>query len=492
MKNNWFFWFKQFFKAKAFWLIFFGLCVFVVVQLLDAANLVAKGLGYDGFFGGQLFSVFDFVAPFLFLVFLYSWVWIPCLGFVNSKFGWFTQKRDHSSLFGPLVLDKKLLGFLLVACLVFTGFLAFFPVLNSPGTILVGSDSFHYYEILSRMLDEGPLFVFGSDRPLTYLLLFFVSFVSGFSAVATVQVLPVFVACTLFLAVFWFTRVGTRNDGVSLICGIFTLFSFQLTVSVYGYFLGNWIAIFLVFVIFVFSLRALKTQSFIFLAFSCLVSFAVFLVHPYTWYILLGSLSLFLVWNFFKSLGNWNKQKKFEIYFLSIFLVVNGLLFVLYSILPFGESLVGSANFLVTNVSGVFDFSNILFFTGTITDAVVNWVRGHYLHPILLLFAIFGFYWVSNFKSQFSRFLIFWIAPISLLLFVVGSGNSFAHRLLYLVPFQIFGGLGFYQLLSVIDNQELFSNSKKIILKWSLILGVILSFLNYVFVSLDSLPFFVL
>jgi len=303
-----FFGFGEVSPKRAFLFVLFGvLCILVFVESLVTLswlwNMIALEVSFSSeawkfvFLDVQLFNVFYVIVPLMFLVFLYSWVWIPSLRLVLTKVK--RLKDEEGTVFSwfvsPLKLNRAWLAFLLGVFLLLTGFLVYYPVITSQGSVLVGSDSKHYFDVLSRMINEGPGVVVASDRPLTYFLLFFVKLVTGFSVASVVQIMPSIMACLLFLAVFWFVRTGTDNDVVSLVSAVFTSFSFQTTVGVYAYSLGNWFALVLLFGVLVFLLKALHKKSFILLLVSCLLGFTVFLAHPYTWYVLLGTLFVFLV-----------------------------------------------------------------------------------------------------------------------------------------------------------------------------------------------------
>ena len=490
-------------RGRACLFVLFGFLVILIVVGLAASftwlwNLVDYGVPFSSgkwsfaLIDVELMNVFYGLVPFLFLAFLFSWIWVPCFDFVFSRVRGFSfGDRVGGFSFLGFRLERVWLVVCLVGLLLLTGFVVYFPVLSSRGSVLVGSDSRHYYDVLLDLADGGGAsVVLASDRPLSYLLLFFVRLVTGFSAEGVVRLMPVLLACCLVLVVFFFVRVWTKNDVFSLLSAFFTAFSFQTLIGVHAYFLANCVALVFLFLLLVFLLKSFRSKSILFLVMACLFGFFVFLSHPYTWYVVLGFLGIFLVWEFVKGyrVSGWGVG--LEVWFLFVFLVVNVLFFVLYSFLPFGGRVVGSAGGLSNGVIGDFSVLNLVSVGKTVADAVFVRFDGLFVNPLMLVLAILGVVWVYFSRNRFSRVLVFWVVLVSLGLFVVGVDNHYASRLLYLVPFQIFAALGLFGVLVFVDGQDSLGDLEKRVFKFLLVVFVGVSLFNYALFLVDGAPFF--
>ena len=170
----------------------------------------------------NLFSVFYGWTPWLFVALLYSWLWIPLSKFVAVKVRTlrsYSERITFNNIFGFVKLSRKMLVAGLLAIVGVAVFVSGYPYFNLASSSLVGSDSAVYYKWLGDMSVNGPAIALQKDRPLSDLLMYFIQHAFGLSTEAVVKVMPVLCCIGLSLAVFWFVRVGLRNDVLALVSG---------------------------------------------------------------------------------------------------------------------------------------------------------------------------------------------------------------------------------------------------------------------------------
>ena len=434
-----------------------------------------------------LFYVFYPLTSWLFVLLLYSWIWIPLGKAAITKVS--GLKEAFSRLSGGISvgsnrLSRRVLVSILVLIVGAAVFVCYYPYFHVSTGVLAGSDSVTYYNWLQNLMQNGTSSALPQDRPFVIFLMFGVQHVSGLSAESVVQVMPAFCAVCACLAVFWFVRVGLKNDVLALGAAFLSVLSFQTTVGINAYSLANWWALVLAFVLFGLLLKGFEVRSWRFMLAGSIVGMVLLLSHPYTWdvvmAILLGYAVVSLVWSFLKK----KPEEKLEI--LGVFLVLglNLVFFVVYSSLPFGKGVNNASEGTVSMISPGAGFLGL---QKGLESMVQLWVGGVLGNPLLVILAIFGIFYFVDFAKRFNRLLLLWVALPSLALFVVSPSNFFFYRLVYLVPFQVSAATGLYWLASRLAN---LMNPKKSpvfqVLKYVVIILVVLFLLNYALRSADG------
>jgi hypothetical protein len=438
----------------------------------------------------QMFNLLYPLTSWLFLLFLYSWIWIPALKRMLS--GAAISKRTHTrfethSLF-PIPntdskhkLDHKYVALGLLLCLATAAFIAYYPYTHAPSSTLVGADSAHYYNRLNEMSQKGPLVALDSDRPFAYLLMYFVQQLSGSPPETTVIIMPVILAVCLSLAVFWFVRVGTKNELLALMASLFSSFSFQVTVGVFAYFVANWLAIVECFLMLVFLLKGFENNSWKYIIASALIGMAVLLTHPYTWDVLMAILVFYLAWIFVKR----KPDRKLEMALLAVLLASNLVFYTAYSLTPSGKGVSYATG--ARDVTSGISISNFLNLQNGLSSMVQEWVGGILGNPLLLVLGVAGLFSLFDFKQNFNRIMLLWVLIPSLALLVV-TPNPYYYRFIYLVPIQVQAAAGLYWILNMLEKTMLsFKSSEAFrVLKTTIVVLVVLFMLNYALRSVDE------
>ncbi len=440
-------------------------------------------------FDMQLFNVFYPWIALFFVVLLYSWLWVPLVkvGFSRiSSLKGLGEQFDLKGSLGSGKLSRKMLFSGLLLTVAAGLFVAYYPWVHLSGSTLAGSDSINYYNWLQDMAHKGPSFAWQTDRPVVLLLLYGLQNVSGLSPEGVVRVVPMFCAAGLCLVVFWFVRVGLKNDTVALVSGFFSVVSFQLTVSISAYSLANWVAVIEGFVLFGFLLKSFEKRSFIYTLIASLLGIVLLLTHPYTWDIFMNVILFYavltVVWAFLKK----KTLQKAEVSSSVFVLIINLIFFVIYSLLPFGAGVTGGGTEVIGNIMPGAALSDV---PAGLSNMVQSWVSGAFAAPILLLLSIIGMFCFMNFNKKFDKLIILLVAVPSLILLKVSPEGFLYYRLVYLIPVEILAAAGICWITNRLktQNNSNLENSFKI-LSILLVVFVIIFLLNYVLCLADIIP----
>jgi hypothetical protein len=481
------------------------LCVvgsLILFELASVASWVFNAFNYEVPFTStlrwkfplidlQLFNVFYPLTPWLFLIFLYSWIWIPLskhmflriprLRKMLQRVG-STGLPNVQNMGSKLRLSKRCLAlglFLLVGVAVFV---AYYPYIHLPSSTLVGADSTAYYEWLKEMMQKGPVTAFDRDRPFSSLSLYFLQYATGLSPETVIRIMPVVLCVGLSLAVFWFVEVGTRNDVLALMSSLFSLFSFQTTVGVFASYFANWLAIIEIFILLVFLLKSLEKHSWKHVSISALIGVIVLLTHPYTWNVLMAVLTALLVWTFLRR----KPEEKLEIALLTFLLTVNLVFYAAYALTPLGKGLSNAESGISSNVASGISIFNFLNLQNGLASMVQMWMGGLFGNPLLLILAVAGMFALFDFTGKFNRIMLLWVMIPSIALLAV-SPDPFYYRFIYLVPIQAQAAAGLCWMVTKLNLRGLFKTSETFRLAiTSVTVLTVLFLLNYSLRSVDE------
>jgi len=475
----------------------------ILLELTSASSWIFNIFDYEVPFGSssrwifptidlQLFNTLYPLTSWLFLLFLYSWMWIPALKHMLPRVT--TSKRvrlriekislsriqDAGSIFK---LNSKHVTFGLLLSLATAAFIAYYPYAHLPNATLVGSDSVEYYNWLNSVAQKGPLTAFDTDRPLPILLMYAVQYATGSSPETVVRMMPTILAVCLSLAVYWFVKVGTKNELAALVSSLFSSFSFQVTVGLFSYFIANWLAIIESLLMLVFLLMSFEKQSWKYIAVSALIGMAVLLTHPYTWDVLMAILVFYFGWAFFGK----KLRRKRDIILLTLLLASNFVFYTAYALAPFGKGLSSAEGTNLSNVASGIGVSNLLNLQNNLASMVQSWVGGLFGNPLLILLAVAGVFSMFDFAKRFNRIMLLWVMVPSLALLAV-TPDPYYYRFLYLIPIQVQAAAG---LLWTINKLEVlrgwFKTDRNLrIFKILIVVLAVLFLLNYALRSVDE------
>lgn len=439
----------------------------------------------------QLFNVLYPWTSWLFLAFLSCWLWIPCLKLLFSKLGAkiriMPEKTMRVNIFPtPKNMNGKVLTVGLFAIFALAVLVAYYPFAHLPASTLVGTDSTYYYNWLKELSVKGPLAAFEMDRPFSNLLLYSAQALTATSTETIVKIAPIFCAVFLSLAVFWFVQVGTQDKRLALMSALFTVFSFQTTVSIFVYSLSNWIALIEMFLIFGLFLKSGTLKSTLLLG---LMGIVLLLTHPYTWEVVLAIFSAYLIYALLRK----RSEDKVKIKQLIVFLSANTLFFISYALLPFGKGLGNAAGAVMNYTLPTFGFSNLLNVQNGLENMVKVWVGGLFANPLLIVLAILGIFAMVDYAKRYNRLMLVWVAVPFLALFAFSPDSFFYYRIVYLVPIQIFAAAGLNLALDKLETATMLKSTKSFqMLKILIIILVVAFLLNYSLRASDVVPLHIL
>ncbi|NWG09039.1 MAG: hypothetical protein HXX80_01785 [Nitrososphaerales archaeon] len=427
-------------------------------ELASLSSWIVNAFDYEVPFGSslrwrfpyidlQLFNVLYPLIPWLFLIILFCWIWIPALKYVLSR----TGIRDLLSIRDTDRLNNKFLAFSLLLSLALTLFIAYYPYIHLPSTTLIGVDSIFYYDWLKEIMQKGPFIALEMDRPLFNLLMYFIKYVTDLPPYAVVRILSIILAISLPLAVFLFVKVGTKDERLALLSAFLTSFSFQTTVSIFAYSLANWFAMIEIFLLLAFLFKSLEERSWIYSLLPASFGMALLLTHPYTWYLLMIILASYLIWILLRK-----PEESSDIFPLEVIIISNLLFYMVYTLMPFGGGVGGSGVWVSDVALSNISISNLLNLMNGLTYMVQRWVGGLFGNPPLMILAIIGIVSMLDFAKRFNRIMLLWVMIPSLALFFVSpESEALYYRLVYLIPFQILAAMGLKWILDKVKDMEI-------------------------------------
>src|SRR5271157_995095 len=475
----------------------------IVFEIASASSWILNFFAYEVPFGSglrwlfptidlQLFNVLYPSTSWLFLLFLYSWIWIPVLNLILPRIA--TLKRIKlkikkiSLAAAPatgsvFALNRKYVVFGLLLSLVTAAFISYYPYAHLTNSTLVGSDSVEYYSWLKTVGQKGPVTAFNTDRPLPILLMYVIQIATGSSPETVVRMMPTILALCLCLAVYWFVKVGTKNEFAALMSSFVSSFSFQVTVGIFAYFMANWMAIIESLLLLVFLLKSSEKKSWKLMAVSAIMGMAVLLTHPYTWDVLMVILIFYFAWAFIRK----GSGRKREILLLTVLSMSNFVFYAAYSLAPFGKSLSSAEGGNLSTVTSSISFSNLLNLQNNVVMIVQSYVGGLFGNPLLVLLAVVGVFSMFDFSKKFNKIMMLWVVVPSLALLIV-SPDPYYYRFLYLIPIQIQAAAGLLWMISKLEHvKSWFKGQSNLRTFKILIVGLIVLFLlNYALRSVDE------
>jgi len=498
---------QNFFVNKQFSVIAVLVCLTCIVLCLEAASLLTWTWNLFVFRSPfvqlahwrfavidlQLFSVFYSGLSWLFLAFLTCWLWLPCLKFlipkINAKFEIMTTKTLHVNLSRPSQINGKVLALGLFATVALAAFVVYYPTAHFSTSILLGTDSTYYFNWINELGLKGPLAALEMDRPFSNLLLYSVQAFTAASTETIVRAAPIFCSAISCLVVFWFVNVGTKDKRLALMSALFTVFSFQTTVSLFVYSLSNWIALiemFLIFGLFLKNSERHLVKSTVSLSFLGII---LLLTHPYTWEVAIAILSTYVAYALLRR----RTEDKQKIKQLTAFLSVNIAFFLSYSLLPFGSGLFKAGGAVLNHALPTIVLPNLLNLQLGFENMVKVWVGGLFANPLLIIIAIVGVFAVMDYSKRYNRLMLAWIAVPFAALLMFSPESFFYYRIVYLIPIQIFAASGLCLALDKLEAATKLKSEKSFqMLKVLIVLLVVAFMFNYSLRVSDVIPLHIL
>jgi hypothetical protein len=367
------------------------------------------------------------------------------------------------------------LSVLVVSCVALYPYL---PGLNPNGR-LVGADVPDYVGWLAEMGKNGTSSIFAQalfdlpSRPLSVALMYLGWKASGVSIGQFFQSLPLCLGLMLVLVAFFFARKAGFNSCAASFVALFTAFSFQVTVGMYGGFFSNWVCLIFLYLAWGFLFWSMTIGSWSLLSAATLFQACVLFAHVETWEMTIGIAAVFLVITFARSLVS--KSGFLGVKMMLTFLVTS-------VVAGLSRNFALRSNFAFAEVTGlsqahlsgpfVWEFWRIL------NRALLSEMGIAFANPVMLFLACVGGLVLAFDDRLVSRFLSACVVAVTVP-FVFGDW-VIQTRILYDLPIQVFAFLGLFVLLKL-TGRLVGKRREAVVIKCLLLVLVVLVNVNYAF-----------
>src|SRR3989475_1670972 len=339
-----------------------------------------------------------------------------------------TRSLSDSARTFKILSHPRLLLAVSLAASVLLALVPYRPDLNPTGS-LVGIDSRLYVNWIDQMLAR-PFpqalqysFVEGLDgsRPLLLVILYAIASL-GVSPTRIIEYLPTILAPLLALSTYIFVRFGQGSKGLAGLTALFTPFSFYLTVCLWGGYYANMLALIFVFLFLALLLTFSRSPSARTYGLMLALSVAIFLIHPWTWILIVTACLVFAV-SLWRETGH-------SIHLKSITgIILAGIALDLMKSTIFATRTVAADVATKIPTSG-----QVASFWINLVDGLLythGGVLGNWIILALGLLAVFAL----RFKDWFERLVILWVGIASIPFLVLDSYNQ--TRIVYDVPIPV-------------------------------------------------------
>ncbi len=439
--------------------------------------------------------LYPFALPAL-TVLVFSWAWIPVLNKFSRSFIKDYVKNAKIKTINYINTQKnvkrisrynqlKHLTLLIMPIIILTSFfLVYYPYFYTPR--LIGVDTPWYYEnLLAISSSEGiqyAIYDYGAVTRMPYLLILYTLMtVFSLPPMVVVKIGPAIPAALMGISSFYLIRTLTRNDFIATISAFLGLFSIGTTVGIFAGVYANWLALGLVLIFWTLLVKVWQNPSRSLILITVITSFLILIAHPWTWAIILASLTAYLMFNliFNHSCNSENTRKVTANRSTLIVLGLNfALLLILLTIFSGGEFIR-----LSTEVFAAMNTKYLMQFLGVITYSLRFYVGGFLANSIIIILCILGLLTINILKRRFYTVFISLLVVAFIPLLLLDSWWQW--RLLYMIPYNIPATLFMFYALEI---------SKKSGIRYAVIsmilftLIVVLSSFNYTVRCLNYIP----
>ena len=382
------------------------------------------------------------LTPYLLVILLFSWVWIPIINKIQIKslekylaFGSATANQDSGPKKRFMIWSIIILS---IACVLFSSYYPYFY-----NTRLVGVDAPWYFERLSEMTNwEEALKILTSYEVVSrwsYLFILYIfKILTGVSSDTIVKIGPALPASFLAISTYLLINIVTKDRVLSILSLFLTAFSLNTTVGIFAGIYSNWLAISWIMLLLVIIVYAVNKGLWFSITTGLMLSVLILITHAWSWFFMMVVLITFVLLTFiYRFLSS--QQMKFEkdLKTAIILILCNASLAIGFIVLMPGSQFIQLSSSILETVSR----EQTIGIISNLNYIITQYVGGFFGNPILFVVAILGMISLRDFKITFNRLIISIIIPISL--FGVIIDPFWQWRLLYMVPFQILATFGF-------------------------------------------------
>jgi hypothetical protein len=430
----------------------------------------------------KVFLLMGSLAPVFTVLFLVSWItkpFFPRYNILRRLHNLFAQSNNHPKN----IHLKRVTHLLLLACPIILSFLVTLyplsPRLNA-NMNPIGVDFSAYEEVLTKSANKeffsaitGFFFEY-PDRPLSLFLIYIIKCASGLPVSTVVQFSPLILAPALVASVYFFVHKTKTLSHTPLLAAFLAVFSFHITVVMYGFLLSNWMALIELYLFMGFYFSSRKKNSYTRMAIALLLSISLLFTHSWTWGMSIGVLAAYLL----LTVIHYRKDLtaiRLETRILIILIVVNVSVcitrnYVLGLSAGNFETLRLAQN--TVSVGALQSFGHDLLYT------LFNTMYGLFVNPTALLLAALGTFIIVSDDTPVNRYLTAWLLG-SCIFFVLGSGWIIKSRILVNLPLPVLEAIGLVGITNVV--KKIFEPDKTALINLLTISLILLVGLNYAF-----------
>lgn len=338
-------------------------------------------------------------------------------------------------------LDIRRIAVYLFLCIILAVTITLIPHIpvTNPNNQRLGVDTPRYETWLTLMDNQSvsPInFALKSagDRPLTLLILFFITETTNADPFQVIEYSPTILAPLLILVTFFLTRQLTANDKIAIVASVLSAISFQTLIGIYSGFYANWLALVLGYAGFGLLVKCLKRPSKFGLVVLGLLIIGMLFAHTYTWTIMICVAFVFL---FVLHALNYYPRK----HFLLLYLVLSSSIAVDVLKSSWTGSLTGLESDISIGFGHGFRISQFSERLGTLAQTVQTYYGGVYANIAILGLVM---YWLIRSESRelASIFIMVFLSTALIPLFI--GDYVLQSRVLYDIPFQIPAAISLY------------------------------------------------
>ncbi len=430
------------------------LSIFALVESASLFFWIAAALNPRGGLGmaSQQLEVNLTFSPYplailMFLLLLFSWLWIPLIPRLTRAKGHLVVRYQPSPKKPSIrAIAAALDLFAIIAIIVF-----FYSYLAGQ-TWVVGVDShLRYIDPLNSFFGLTPSQALQtSEMHVAYVgFLYLIQLATGLSPFAIVKYAPLVLAFLTASTVFFATLRGGWNFQLATLTAICTLLWLPTTLGIYAGIQSNWVAVlfWMIFLLVYFANSEPKITTYIILA---VLSMIILIVHPWTWGVFAATLLLTAA---ISRQTAWTKHCLRTLAAALLLALPAGIVsYLLFQNVR--NDIANAVNLYLSSPASPFSLLN---FGGALVELFSSW--GPFVPPILLLLSLVGAYSLSRRRGITTNYLIAWIAtwcvgsilvaPLGYNPTNVGASESGLWRMLYVSPLPFLLALGLEKCVSL-------------------------------------------
>jgi hypothetical protein len=407
----------------------------------------------------QLWYVASQSIPFLYVLLVFSWIWIPLVARIMSKLTRRSRKKEIAV--NSVMNDNSAWPVIIGGCILCAVLVGYYPYFHDGDYPLVGTDIYWRYAMPAQRVLSSSSWITASVKerhPLMVLAITTASSLLGMDPASLLRFAYVVLILALSGATFALVFIASKSRLIAAASTMIISLTPAVTAEIYTGTLAEWAALVAWTIVLAFLVvpqrDAYRSRALMIGALS-LGSVAVLFLHPWTWVVvILGFVTYCLA-----AIALRLKDRRYDVGAIASVILLNGVVAALAMIFipeAQGWRSADALTLVWNSLSG-----NYVGFG--IWDTLVSFSRiwSQFLHPTLLVLSILGAGVILSRRDRFAALMMAWLATASVLSLVSAlivfnptlatRGELF--RAVPLVPFGITASAGLLLLKSTLDDR---------------------------------------